>query len=419
MHVRTILNSLQRHKGFVYGAERLATWDGKRCLEIPIRPRKGSRPICSKCERPGPTYDHPRAQRRFEHVPLWGMAVFFLYTMRRVDCPRCGVKIEKVPWCEGKHSMTLAFQWFLATWAKVLSWQQVADAFGVEWGRVYGSVVMAVAWGRARLDLGGVEAIGVDEIHWGRGQQGYVTLVYQIDAGRKRLLWMGPRRRARTLLGFFRWFGRDNTQRLRFVCSDMWRPYLKVIAKKASHAVHVLDRFHIVAHLNKAVDEVRREEAGAMKRKGQEPVLAGSRWCLLKKRANLTERQRPRLRELLRLNLRTVRAYLLKEDFEFFWGYTHPAWAGKFLDAWCESAMRSRLKPMKRVAKMLRAHRELTLNWFRARKAISAGVVEGMNNKAKLGTKQAYGFHTYNCLETALYHRLGDLPESELAHRFS
>lgn len=419
MHVRTILNSLERHKGFVYETERFGTWGGKRCLEIPIRPRKNSRPICSQCGRPGPTYDHPRGERRFEHVPLWGMAVFFLYTMRRVDCRHCGVKIEKIPWCEGKHSMTLAFQWFLAVWAKTLSWQQVADAFDVKWGRVYASVAMAVAWGRARLDLSGVAAIGVDEIHWGHGQLGYVTLVYQIDVGHRRLLWMGPRRTARTLLGFFRWFGPDNSKRLRFVCSDMWKPYLKVIAKKASKAIHVLDRFHIVGHLNKAVDEVRREEAGAMKRQGQEPVLAHSRWCLLKKPANLTDRQKPRLRELLRLNLRTVRAYLLKEDFEFFWGYTHAAWAGKFLDAWCTRAMRSRLKPMKRVAKMLRRHRELILNWFRAKKEFSSGVVEGLNNKAKLCTKQAYGFHTYNCLETALYHRLGDLPEPELAHRFS
>ena len=106
-----------------------------------------------------------------------------------------------------------------------------------------------------------------------------------------------------------------------------------------------------------------------------------------------------------------VRAYLLKEDFQFFWQYTSAAWAGKFLDQWCARAMRSRLKAMKRVARMLRRHRELILNWFRARKAISAGAVEGLNNKAKVGTKQAYGFHTYSCLETALYHRLGDLPE--------
>lgn len=418
MHVRTILNSLEKHKGFVYETERFGQWGGKRCLEIPIRPRKSSRPVCSSCGRRGPTYDH-LGERRTHHVPLWGMAVFFLYTMRRVDCRRCGVKVEKVPWVEGKRSMTLSFQWFLACWAKVLSWQQVADAFGVKWGCVYSSVAMAVAWGRERMDLNRIDAIGVDEIHWGHGQEAYVTLVYQIDPDRTRLLWMGRRRRARTLLGFFKWFGAERSAKLKFVCSDMWKAYLKVIAKKAGQALHVLDRFHIVGQLNKAVDEVRREEAGAMRRKGQEPVLTGSRWCLLKKPSNLTDRQKPRLRELLQLNLRTVRAYLLKEDFQFFWGYTSATWAGKFMDQWCARAMRSKLKPMKRVARMLRGHRELILNWFRARKAISAGVVEGMNNKAKLGTKQAYGFHTYECLETALYHRLGDLPEPELAHRFS
>jgi transposase len=417
MRVTTILNQCERHKGFVYGSARFGEWGGKQCIDVQVRPRKNSRPICSKCGQAGPGYDH-LGERRFQDVPIRQFAVFVLYVMRRVDCPRCGVRVERVPWAEGKHFLTVAFQWFLAVWAKRLSWQQVGEAFGVKWDSVYGAVSMAVAWGRARLDLSGILSMGVDEIHWGHGQQAYVTLVYQIDACRKRLLWMGERRTEGTLLRFFHWFGPERSGRLRHVCSDMWKPYIQVIAKKAGQALHVLDRFHIVGHLNKAVDEVRREEAAAMKRRGEEPVLKGARWCLLKKPPHLTASEKPRLRDLLRLNLRTVRAYLLGQDFDQFWDYDSPAWAGKFLDGWCGCAMRSRLKPMKRVARMLRGHRELILNWFRARKAISAGVVEGLNNKAKLGTKMAYGFHTYSCLETPLYHRLGDLPEPEIAHRF-
>lgn len=417
MQVKTILNRLYRHKGFVYGPERWGQWARKDCLEISVRPRAGSRPVCSVCGQRGPTYDH-LGERRFFHVPLWGMAVFLLYAMRRVNCPRCGVKVERVPWSDGKHFLTVACQWYLAGWAKRLSWQSVADVFGVSWHYVYASVAMAVAWGRAHIDLSGIEAIGVDELHCGHGQE-YVTVVYQTDPGHRRLLWVGRSRTVKTLLGFFRWLGKERSMRLRFVCSDMWKPYLKVIAKKASGALHVLDRFHIVGHLNKAVDEVRRHESGELRRTGYEPVLTGSRWCFLKKPSNLTQRQKPRLRELLRLNLRTVRAYLLKEDFQFFWTYASATWAGRFLDGWTGRAMRSRLEPMKKVAWMLRGHRELILNWFRARKAISAGVVEGFNNKAKLATKQGYGFHTFHCLQMALYHKLGDLPEPEIAHRFS
>jgi transposase len=126
-----------------------------------------------------------------------------------------------------------------------------------------------------------------------------------------------------------------------------------------------------------------------------------------------------RLADLLRYNLRSVWSYLLKEDFQFFWGYRSPYWAGRFLDQWCLRTMRSKIGPMKRVARMLRGHRPLILNWFRAKGQLSSGVVKGFNAKAKLTTRKAYGFRTYHGLEVALYHTLGALPEPKFTHRFS
>jgi len=181
---------------------------------------------------------------------------------------------------------------------------------------------------------------------------------------------------------------------------------------------HVLDRFHIVAHLSKAIDQVRAEEAKDLKAKGYEPVLTKTRWLLLKRPENLTANQETRLADLLRYNLRSVRAYLLKEELQLFWEYVSPTWAGRFLDGWCKKVMRSRLDPMKKVARMLRSHRELLLNWFRAKREISSGVVEGFNNKAKLTTRRAYGFRTFRAAEVALYHALGNLPQPETTHRF-
>ena len=148
-------------------------------------------------------------------------------------------------------------------------------------------------------------------------------------------------------------------------------------------------------------------------------VLLFTRWCLLKRPENLTERQGIKLADLLRYNLKAVRSYLLKEDFQFFWAYKSPNWAGQFMDAWCRRTMRSRIEPMKKVARMLRSHRDLMLNWFRAKKQISAGTVEGFNNKAKLTTRKAYGFRTFKATEVALYHTLGALPEPPVTHRFS
>src|SRR2546423_931312 len=180
----------------------------------------------------------------------------------------------------------------------------------------------------------------------------------------------------------------------------------------------ILDRFHIVANMNKALDNVRAEETSRMKREGRAPVLRKSRWLLLRRSESLGTDQHFRLRDLLRYNLKTVRAYLLKEAFQQLWEYNSPVWAGKFLDEWCRQTMRSRIEPMKKIARSLRNHRELILNYFRAQKLLSSGVVEGLNNKAKVTMRRSYGFRTYRVLELALYHSLGKLPEPESTHDF-
>ena len=155
-----------------------------------------------------------------------------------------------------------------------------------------------------------------------------------------------------------------------------------------------------------------------MTRDGYEPVLKKSRWCLLARRENLTGKQRVRLRDLLQYNLRSVRAYLLKEEFQQLWDYISPVWAGRFLDQWCKQVMRSRIDPMKKFARTVRSHRELILNYFRARKQFSSGVIEGLNNKAKVTMRKAYGFRTFRATEIALYHALGKLPEPPSTHTF-
>jgi len=416
MQLKTILNRVQKFNSFVYGAIRWVNEAKEPTVEVELHARANSRAICSGCGHRRPGYDK-LPERRFEFIPLWGIKVFFLYAPRRVECRRCGVKVERMPWVSGKHQLTEAYAWFLAGWARRLSWSEVADAFRTTWDHVFSSVEMAVSWGREHRDLSGIEAIGVDEIAWQRGHK-YLTLVYQIDTSCRRLLWIGQERKTKTLLRFFRWLGKERTGELRFICSDMWKPYLKVIAKKAGHAIHVLDRFHIVAQMSKAIDKVRAEETRKLKREGYEPVLTNTRWLLLKRPENLTVKQEPKLADLLRYNLQTVRSYLLKEEFQLFWSYKSPYWAGQFLDKWCTKTMRSKIEPMKKMARQLRRHRPLLLNWFRAKGQFSSGIVEGFNNKAKLTTRKSYGFRTYHAAEIALYHALGALPVPKAAHEF-
>ena len=385
-------------------------------IEVEVRPRRGSKAHCSCCGKVAPGYDLLPV-RRFEFIPIWGYAVMLLYAMRRVQCRHCGVKVESVPWAIGKHSLTKAYMLYLAHWARKLSWKETASSFGTTWDQVCHAVEYVVQWGLAHRELGTLRAIGVDEIHIGKSHK-FLTLVYQIEADCVRLLWVGRDRTKHSFEKFFALIGEQLAGKVEFVCSDMWRPYLEVIARHCPQALNILDRFHMVAKLNKALDEVRAGEARRMVREGYEPVLKKKRWCLLKRPENLTDKQRLSLRELLAYNLKSVRAYLLKEEFQLFWEYDSPAWAAKFLDAWCKRAMRSRIEPVKRFARTVRTHRELLLNYFRAKKQFSSGVIEGLNNKAKVTLRKAYGYRTFRIAELSLYHVLGRLPEPKLAHRF-
>ena len=134
---------------------------------------------------------------------------------------------------------------FLSHWARKLSWQEVANEFRTTWQQVFRAIEYVVEWGLKYRDLSGVTAIGIDEILTNRGHH-YATVVYQIDAHCRRLLWIGQERTAKTLLRFFRMFGRECSSNIQYVCSDMWKAYLKVVKKKLPKAVHILDRFHIV-----------------------------------------------------------------------------------------------------------------------------------------------------------------------------
>jgi transposase len=417
VQLKTIFNRVTDYKPFVVEQVAFIEQQAQPTIEITLRARENGLPTCSGCGKRCPGYDTQPTARRFDFVPLWMIPVVLIYAMRRVHCPTCGVKVERVPWAEGKSRLTKEYKWFLAGWARRMSWKEVSICFQVSWDHVYNAVKHAVSWGLAHRDLDGIESVGVDEVQWKRGHK-YQTLVYQIDEGSKRLLWIGPDRTAKTLLRFFRFLGKDRTAKLQFVCSDMWQAYLKVIAKKAPQAIHVLDRFHVMQKMSKAIDKVRAAEVKQLKDDGYEPLLTGSRWLLLKRPENLSETQAVKLSELLEYNLKSVRSHLLKEDFQQFWSYTYAGWAGKFLDAWCTRAMRSKIEPMKQMARTLRNKRELLLNWFRADGALSSGVVEGFNNKLKLITRKSYGFRTQKAYETALYHNLAALPEPEFTHRF-
>src|SRR6266487_1788211 len=422
LEVKTILNRIQHFVGFVYREVRLRAPWGKLRIEVAIEAHRAIRGKCSECLLPAPGYDR-LPERSWLFVPLWGIKTYFRYAPRRVSCAEHGVVVEHIPWSEGKRPITTAMMGFLARWARHLSWRQTARAFQTSWEAVYRSVEWFVEWGLAHRQLEDVQSIGIDEIHWGKGKraESFLTVIYQIDLHCRRLLWVGRRRTQATLRRGLGALGTEVVQGLRFVCSDMWRPYLGVIAAQASQALHVLDRFHISSHLNQALDEVRRAESGQLRAAGRAGAerLKNMRWKLLRRASRVRGRARRQLSRLLNTKLVTARAWALKDLFEHFWSYKSLRHAGDFLEYWTWRALRSRIEPMKKVARMLRSHEELLMNWFKAKGEISSGAVEGLNNKIRVVTRRSYGFRTYDAMEIALYHTLGRLPEpEEFTHRF-
>jgi transposase len=269
MRIQTILNRVEKFKSFVYDKAPLEDHVGGPALVVQVLPRKNSLPYCSGCYRRGRTYDHLK-ERRFEFIPLWGILVFLIYRMRRVDCPRCGVTVEIVPWSDGKNQLTTTYRWFLASWAKRLSWGEVGTIFRTSWDSVCRAVEHAVEWGLKHRDLSQVTALGIDEVAWQRGHT-YMTLLYDISSGAKRLLGVAENRTEASLRSCLDELGQDFCPRIKFVCSDMWQPYLKVIGERLGNAIHVLDRFHIMKQFGQALDEIRAEETKRLKRDGYEP----------------------------------------------------------------------------------------------------------------------------------------------------
>jgi len=245
----------------------------------------------------------------------------------------------------------------------------------------------------------------------------YMTLVYQIDKGSKRLLGVVMGRKTEALRGFFEEFGKERCENIKVVCSDMWKAYLNVIAEMLPKALNVLDRFHIAKKLGEAVDQVRKDETARLHREGYEPVLKKSKYCFLKRPCNLTDNQSLKLSEVLQYNLKTSRAYFLKESFDAFWQYDSPRWASWFLRKWCARAMRSRLEPMKKFVRTLRNHEDLLMNYFKAGKLYSSGIVEGLNLRINLSMRRAYGYRSFDLMKIALFHQLGDLPEPKFTHK--
>jgi transposase len=360
---------------------------------------------CGLCRQRCREVHDVRKEREWRDLSMRKLPLKLLYRPRRVACPRCGVRVEDFPWAEPWARVTTALSNAVAVLARELSWQGTAREYGLNWKSVATIVRRAVQYGLKHRARPPVHVIGIDEVSRRKGQV-YLTVVYDLE--RRVLLWVGDDRTEEAVRPFFtQEMGKRRCRTLHVVCMDMWAPYAKLVRDYAVNAQVLFDRFHIVKHLSEAVDGARRELWRRLTSK-EKVEVKGTRWLLLKNPWNLTNDQKERLSTLVRWNSPLVRAWYLKESFQLFWGYRQSWRAKQHLLKWMNAAMRSRLEPFKKFARMLRSHLEGVLAWTETR--FSNGAVEGMNNKIKSISHRSFGFRSATNFIAAIYHCCAQLP---------
>jgi transposase len=305
----------------------------------------------------------------------------------RVCCPQCGVRVEKVPQLPSKAPFSKRFEEAVGLTCESASVRQVARQF-----RLAASTVRAIdlrylkRWSATRRK-DPLAQMGVDEIYFGK-QMKFITVVSNLDTGEP--LWFGQDRKQETLDTFFRTqLSATQRKRVEAACVDMWQPFTNSIEQWARNCRIVYDKFHVLQHANKAIDEVRRAE---FFRKGgrMRGVVKGKRWLLLTRWVNLEGKKRQQLNDLFALNRRVMKAYLLKESLERLWTYRYEGAMLRYLQSWIDELRWQRLAPFQKLAQMLVDHLDGILNYCRTK--VRFGVVEAINGNIKTLLRRGRGY---------------------------
>lgn len=359
------------------------------------------RPRCSKCGRTCPGYDHRERPVRWVHYAVGAKRMILEYAPRRVDCARCGVRVELVPWARPGSRFTRPFEELTAYLAQITNKTEAARIMGIAW-RTVGSIVARVV--AERLDpnrLDGLVRIGADEFSY-RKRHHYITTV--VDHDRRRIVWAAEGKGSDTLGSFFDELGEERTESIETVTIDMSAAFIKAIEAKAPRAQTVFDFFHVLKLASDALEEVRRDLSWRL-RSLDDPDAADaikrSRFALLKKQWDLTPRDWDKLSAIQKHNAPLYRAYLLKEALAGVFEESEVDQARVELDRWLGWASRSQLAPFVRAARTVRRYKDRILAYVRTR--LTNGLTEGFNNKLRMIARRAFGFHSAAALIGMLF----------------
>jgi transposase len=333
---------------------------------------------------------HDFCERWIRDLPILGADTWLVVFRRRVSCPRCGPKLEWLPWL-GKYSrVTKRLAESVAKLCELIPIKQVAEYFKLNWKTVKTIHKQFLKEALGPVDLSDVQVIGMDEFAIHKGHR-YATVV--VDPRTKRVLWVGRGRARDDVRPFFDLLGQEGRRQLKAVVMDMNAAYEEEVRANCPHAEIVYDLFHVAAKYGREViDRVRVDEANRLRDAPKaRKVVKGSRWLLLRNRENITRADdRIRLSELLRANRKLATVYVLKDDLKHLWDYIYPKAAQRFWDQWYRRAIRSRIDPLKRFARNLKERLEGIL--AHCRWPLHTSLLEGINNKIKVIKRMAYGF---------------------------
>jgi transposase len=361
--------------------------EDKKTLRLWVRRKGGNRKlICSGCGRPVADV-HDSYEREIRDLPWRKYQTTVIVELYRVCCPQCGVRVERMPQVPGKTPFSKDFEDAVGLACESASVRQVARQFGLAASTVRAIDLRYLERWNATRRKAPLKEMGVDEIYFGK-QMKFITVVSNLETGEP--LWFGQDRKQETLDEFFRTqLNASQRKRIAAACVDMWRPFTNSIEHWAPTCQIVYDKFHVLQHANKAIDEVRRAE---FFRKGgrMRGVVKGKRWLLLTRWVNLDGQKRQQLNELFALNRRVMKAYLLKESLERLWTYHYEGAMMRYLQSWIDQLRWQRLAPFERLAFMLLDHLDGILNYCRTK--VPFGVVEAINGNIRTLLRRGRGY---------------------------
>jgi transposase len=372
-------------------------------LEVFVEAAHAGELPCPECGKSSPVHD--RRKRRWRHLDTCQHQTIVVAGVPRVRCAEHGVRQVHVPWAEPGSRFTALMESVVIDWLHEASASAVAEQLGLTWDQVAGIQARAVARGLARRELNPPARMGVDETSFQKRHE-YVTVVTNLVSGV--VVYVADNRRKESLQGFFDQFEPSQLAGIEAISMDMWQPYITVVEENIYGAAEKIcfDKFHVAQYLGDAVDKVRRAEHREMIADGDRS-LVGTKYTWLRNPENMTSEQEGFLERVKRLALRTARAWAIKEHAMCLWHYVSRGWARRAWNAWISWALRSRLEPVKAVARLVKRHLDGIINAIVLR-ATNAGA-ESINSRIQKVKRMANGFRNRERFRNAIYFHLGGL----------